>query len=208
MSEKEAIPLPELQHDRLNLAVVDLETASLSSHRFVVCVGIKPLDGDPYYIGIDNVKRCKDKHRIDTEVVREAKRHLEHYDGWVWWNGDRFDKPFLNDRLQMCGLEMLEQRFQWDLMKDFKWPKSRTASISLKNVSGQFGCPYRKVEMNILDHEKARNEAIVMSATDKWLLGKEYYQMLVDHCVEDLKMTQWMISIAKPRKRILSKNCA
>lgn len=208
MLKREAVPLPELHPDRLNLAVVDIESASLNSHRFIVCVGIKPLDDEPYYIGIDNVPRVKDKHLFDANVLAETKRHLEKYDGWVYWNGDRFDKPFINDRLQMCGMEMLEQRFQWDLMKDFKWPKSRTFSISLKNVSTQFGCPYKKLDMTIMDHEKARNEVIVMTASGKWKLGKDYYQMLVDHCVEDLKMTQWMIRVAKPRRRVLSKNLA
>lgn len=200
------VPLPELERGNLNFCVVDIESASLSTHRYVVCVGIKPLNGEPYVIGFDNTKRVKHSHLIDAEIVRETKRHLEHFDGWVYWNGDHFDKPFINDRLSMTNQEILERRWQLDLMKSFKWPKSRTAGISLKFVSGQFGSPFEKVDMTVIEHEQARNQVLVYSATGKWHLEREQYDKLVAHCIEDLRLTQWMLGPAKPRTLTIRKS--
>lgn len=202
------VPLPPIPKEGINFCVVDIETCGLDSHKYIQMVGIKPVpDGVPYLIDFTNTPRVREVLQLDANIASEAKRHLEHFEGWISWNGRYFDRPFLNDRLTMCGEEILETRLHCDLMRDcFKWPKSRTKHISLKWVAAQFGCPHGKVEMNIMEHTKAEYQSLIYNATGKWAYDREKYDKLREHCVEDLRMTQWMIGPAKPRIRILSKN--
>jgi len=205
---KEWVPLPELKADAFNFAVVDIETTGLDSHKFVQMVGIKGVpDGKPYLIDFTNTPRISDPLHLDRNILVETKRHLEHFDGWVTWNGRYFDKPFINDRLAMHGERMLENRLHVDLMRDsFKWPKSRTRGISLKWVAAQFNCPFGKVDMTIMDHTRAEYETLYYHATGKWSYKRDMYDMLRDHCIEDLRLTQWMISIGKARLTNISRN--
>jgi len=208
MGTKSGPPIPKLPKDSFNFAVVDIETCGLDSHKFVQMVGIKPIpDGEPYLIDFTNTPRNSELMRLDANIVVETKRHLEAYDGWVTWNGRYFDKPFLNDRLAMSGSRILENRFHVDLMRDcFKWPLARTKGISLKWVAAQFACPFGKVDMDIMEHTKAEYESLIFNATGKWSYNREKYDKLRDHCIEDLRLTQWMISIGKARVTNISKN--
>lgn len=200
--------LPKLAFELLNLCVVDIECADLNSHDMVFCCGIKPLGKAPYVISLRDVPKSKDSYRIDANLLAEIKRHLEHYEGWIGWNSGSFDRPMLDDRLIMAGLEPLEDRLHVDLMKEFKWPKTRTKGISLDWCARQFGCPYQKTPLDIEGWMRARNEVVADALKGKslWdLAGKDSFSKVIEHNVADLRVTEWMFGKFKPRIRKISK---
>jgi len=202
------IALPDLPRETLNFAVVDIECNDLYSHDFIFCVGIKPLGRQPYVLGLRDFPRCEGP-MYDQELLRETKRHLEFYEGWVGWNSKSFDRPMLNDRLQMAGFEPLERRFHIDLIRSVRWPKSRTRSASLDWCAKQFGCPYVKTDMNVAQWKDARNEAISANAVQEtrrwWNKGHAAYDKIVEHNLADLRVTEWMLGLLKPRLATISK---
>lgn len=200
------VPLPSLPRETFNLAIIDIECCQLYSHDFIFCCGFKPLGREPYIIDLRSLPR--DGAMRDRPIVREIKRHLEFYEGWIGWNSDSFDVAMLNDRLQMAGEQPLERRYRFDLMKLIKYPKSRTQRASLDWCAKQFGCPHSKTDMNIMEWMKARDEAIINAADEikgQWRKGHENYDRVIEHNRADLQVTEWMFGFLKPRLGQLNK---
>ena len=211
MAKHKGVPLPELPRNGLNLAVYDIECAELYSHDMIFMCGIKPLGGEAYIVGIKDVPKPKhgDLANLDSNLLLEVKRHLEHYDGLIGWNCRGFDLPMINDRLVMQGEKRMRDPLHLDLMKQVKWPKSRTRRMSLDFVSRQFGCPYKKHydEDGVIGHMRARNEIVadVAAEYDQRRRETPHYADLAIHCMLDLQITEWMFGTLKPGIRQFSR---
>ena len=86
------------------IATFDIETTSLEAeYGYMVCVVVRDFHtGRDYTIRIDD-KENPD-HSSDKWVVEQTLKRLSEYDLLVSWNGQLFDKPFINTRAILNGL--------------------------------------------------------------------------------------------------------
>jgi len=207
---------PALPEACLNLAVVDIECASLYSHTPILCVGIKPLGSEPYIMGLKDFPPVAGRN-IDKHLVCATLDELERYDGYVTWNGLMFDIPMLDDRATMAGRKIHETRFHCDAMYLASWGKSRMQSRRLDWVAKQLGCPFVKTQLDINVWQDAIAESLLyanvggsLDQLDKELssrfkVGHKNYDYIVEHCLEDLKVTEWVFGRLKNRMRSMIK---
>lgn len=187
----------------MNFAIVDLECTSLKSDQgFLLCAGVKPLGKAGYVIGLGETGFEKGRLRIDKKLAIAVREDMERYDGWITWNGLLFDLPFLDDRLALCGEELLERRFArgLDMMWMARTGKARFSSSRLDWVAKAFGCPYKKTELDMNTWKEAEAEALAHFKN-----GRENFDYIVDHCKADLEVTEWIFQKLKNRVITISK---
>lgn len=127
---------------------------------------------------------------------------MEEYDGWITWNGLMFDLPYLDDRLMFCGERAIGKRFArgLDMMWHARMGKARMTSSRLDWVAKVMGCPYEKTGLNMNTWKEAEAEAFA-----RFKQGHDNYDYIVDHCLHDLLVTEWVYEKLKHRVQTISK---
>lgn len=187
----------------MKLAIVDIETTDLKADKgFILCGGVKPLEGPGKIIGLHTEGVGGNRYTIDRKVVLSLRREMERYDGWITWNGLLFDLPFIDDRLMIIGERPLEKRFArgLDMMYHAKMGKSTFTSARLDWVARALKCPIRKTDLDLVVWKEAEAEAI-----RRFNQGRVAYNYIVDHCGVDLSLTEWVYYRLMPRIQNISK---
>jgi uncharacterized protein YprB with RNaseH-like and TPR domain len=192
----------------MRLAIVDLECSDLKSDKgFILCCGVKPLGpsargGGGRTFSLKQFPVVRERHQIDSALVRAVKSALEAYDGWVTWNGLLFDLPFLDDRLLVAGAPPLEKRFArgLDMMYHAKLGKSALSSARLDSVARALRCPIEKTPLDLTTWKAAEAEAI-RGFRD----GSRAFDQIVHHCRIDLDVTEWVAHKLFPRVQTISR---
>ena len=185
--------------------MVDIECTDLrSDSEFILCCGIKELGKPGKIVGLANVERGPDRHRIDHWLVLKIRDEMEKFDGWITWNGLMFDLPFIDDRLLFCGHDQLQRRFArgLDMMWHARMGKSRMSSSRLDSVAKALKCPFRKTALEKHRWKDAEDDAIAWRRGEK--MGKSY-KYIADHCLADLDVTEWVYGKLKQRIVTISK---
>lgn len=185
----------------MRFAIVDLECSELHSDAgHLICGGIKELGKPPVIIGLADVKRNDDPTTIDEALALRLREELEKFDGWITWNGKLFDVPFLNDRLTLCGHDLLEKRFHLDMMWFARMGQSRMKSSRLGWVAAQLGVKAKKTDLDIKTWKRASAEAL-----RGFKGGKSNYQYIIDHNRADLYVTEGVYGRLKNRVQNIHK---
>lgn len=188
----------------MNLAVVDIESTGLKSDKgFILCAGIKPLGQPGKVFGLHTEGFGPNRYNRDKKVVAKLREEMLKYDGWITWNGLLFDLPFVNDRLTINGLPLLEKRFArgLDMMWHAKMGKSAFASARLEWVADVLKCPYSKTILHWVPTWMEAEE----EAAHRFAQGRANYDAVVTHCEADLVVTEWVFNKLKPRVQTISK---
>lgn len=185
----------------MKFAVVDLECTALKSDLgFLLCGGVKPLEGKATVHGLHNAGFGSGRLHIDHKLALAIKGELEKYDGWITWNGKLFDLPFLNDRLMLCGEAPVEKRFHIDVMYFARMGQSAMTSSRLDWVAKAMGCPAHKTALDMNTWSEAATEAITQFRT-----GRKNYDYIVAHNRADLDVTEYVYNRLKNRIRNINK---
>jgi len=92
-----------------SIVFVDIEAAGLrADYGAALVVSIKPHGRAVYSKSVTRVGN-------DKALMKWTKAELEKYDCWVTYYGKGFDIPFLNTRMLVHGLEMIEKRHHLDM---------------------------------------------------------------------------------------------
>lgn len=90
--------------NELKIVVFDIETTDLDAHfGQVVCCTFKPYGKKMFTLRIDDKRNPNPKS--DKWLVKEILSTISQYDVVVTWNGQLFDKRFLNTRSLLLGLK-------------------------------------------------------------------------------------------------------
>lgn len=185
----------------MRFAIVDFESTSLKSDQgFLLCGGIKPLDGPSKVIGIHQTGFGNSRYNVDRKLAVALRDEIEEYDGIITWNGIMFDVPLLNDRLTVAGEGLLREKFHIDIMYQAKMGKSTLTSARLDWVAKALKCPFQKTDLDINTWKEAEAEALAHFGN-----GRENYQYIVTHCDFDLKVTEWVYERLKKRVRTIQR---
>lgn len=187
----------------MRLAVVDLECTELNSDKgFLLCAGIKELDKKGKIISLDKTGFGRGRYDIDSKLAKAIRDEMEEYDGWITWNGLMFDFPFLDDRLMFNGQRGLEKRFArgLDMMYHASYGKSRMKSRRLDWVAKALKCPHKKTDLDLGLWKEAETEAI-----QHFKQGKANFKYIIDHCLADLDVTEWVYQKLRRRIQTISK---
>lgn len=158
------------------------------------------MGGKPKVIGLRDFPIIRDRLRIDKHLAAALKEEIEQYDGGIGWNSALFDWPLLNDRLMLTGSRALEKRFHIDIMYAARMGKSTLTSSRLDWVAKALGCPYKKTALDLSTWKLAEAEAV-----NGFRHGSENYDYIVDHCREDIRVTEWVYERLKHRVQSISK---
>lgn len=187
----------------MNLAVVDIEATALKGDQgFLLCAGIKPLGKPGRVLMLRDSGFGVGRLRIDSRLAILLRDEMEKFDGWITWNGLLYDLPFIDDRLMLSGADPLERRFArgLDMMWHAKMGKSTFQSARLDWVAKAFQCPFEKTALDLNTWKEAEAEAI-----SRFKFGDKAYKYIVDHCLADLRVTEWVYERLKPRIQNISK---
>lgn len=127
----------------------------------------------------------------DMETTRQVTEILGEHDVLVAHNGTRFDLPFLRTRLARWGLPRLPEQKIVDPLS-IAWRKLRLGRNSLGSIADHIGLSDKKTPLD-------------MSVwTDAILNGtKESMDLIVEHCVADVKVLAGVLELVKPYVKIL-----
>lgn len=185
----------------MKFAIVDFESTSLKSDKgFLLCGGIKELGKKGRIIGLREAWFGKDRLRIDEKLALAIRAEMEQYDGWITWNGKKFDLPLINDRLLFAGHSPVERRFHMDMLWYVKQFQSCLTSGRLDWVARMLKVPSEKTSLDISTWNLAESEAI-----EHFKTGSKNYDYIVKHCLADLEVTEQVYERLKPRVRCITK---
>lgn len=138
-----------------------------------------------------------DDKMLDRKVICAIREEMNRYDGWITWNGLKFDLPYIDDRLIITGEERLGRRFArgLDMMWHAKMFKSMFEGASLENVS--IGLGYDGVVRQPL------NQSIFVRAEEearaRFAKGSHHFDMLERHNAGCIRLTEFCYEMLKPR---------
>ena len=185
----------------MKFAVVDLECTDLKGDRgFLLCAGILPLGGKPRVISLRDTGFGSSRLKLDAPLALAVRDAIEEFDGVVGWNSALFDWGFLSDRLLLAGARKISPRFHIDIMYAARMGKSTFTSSRLDWVARALGCPFKKTSLDMSCWKEAEAEAIL-----HFRRGHKAFDYIVDHCREDLKVTEWVFERLKGRVQTISK---
>jgi uncharacterized protein YprB with RNaseH-like and TPR domain len=187
----------------MRLAVVDLECSTLKADQgFLICAGFKPLGERGYVIGYEETGFKKGRYHVDKWLVRRVCEEMARYDGWITWNGLMFDLPYLDDRLLCCEEGTIPRRFArgLDMMWHARQGKSTFQSSRLDWVAKALRCPFEKTPLDIQVWKEAEAEVLA-----NFTRGRSNTRYVVQHCLADLRVTEFVYEKLKHRIQSISK---
>lgn len=186
----------------MRLAIVDIETTGFhaeSAH--LLLARIKPLGGPSRLLGLHNIG-FSEGDRPDSKLSLAIREEMETYDGWITWNGLKFDLPFIDDCLMLNGHDPLERRFArgLDMMFHASWFKGTFERRSLEHVALSFGWKGLRAPLSETICKRAEVEAL-----KRFKGGRRFYNAILKHNVGCIAMTQFCYGKLKPRIVTISK---
>lgn len=173
----------------------DLETSALEGDiGIVLCACFKSsVDGRITALRIDQTSKswAKGDRSDDKALVQGIAARLATHDVLVAHNGTRFDLPFLRTRLARWGLPKLPDQKIIDPLSIF-WRKMRLKSNRLGNIADILGIKDRKTPLDLsvwADAIQTGNPAAL--------------DLIVRHCVADVKVLAAVLEHVKPYVKIL-----
>lgn len=179
----------------ISTAIFDLETSALEADRGVIlCACIKSSKRR----GIITIRTDKTsptwhagKRGNDKETTRQIAEILADHDVLVAHNGSRFDMPFLRSRMLRWNMKRLPDIKMVDPCS-IAYRRFRLRSNSLAAVADHIGVTERKTPLD-------------MSIwADAFLNGsRRAMNLIVEHCVADIKVLEGVLEVVKPYVKIL-----
>jgi uncharacterized protein YprB with RNaseH-like and TPR domain len=180
----------------MKIAIFDFECTSLNSDDgFLLCGGIKPLNGKPYVISLRDTG-CSTGLEVDKKLAIAIRDELRGFNIVAGWNSKKFDVPFLNDRLMLAGESEFTAQMHVDMMYYAGAFQGRMKSRRLDWVARQLELPVQKTALDIRTWLKAEREAL-----DYFRHGHKAFDSIVHHCVKDLEVTEMVYKALSPRVR-------
>ena len=176
----------------LSTLVFDIEATDLDADRGVVlcvCWESSTQPGKVHTLRNDVVAADEWKKGVrgnDKEIVKQVCTLIKAHDVLVAHNGTRYDIPFLRTRALRWGLRPLREMKVVDPLQ-IAWRKFRLRSNRLGSLSDHLGISDKKTPLDL---------SIWADAT---LNGnKKAMDLIVEHCVADVKVLSGVLSHVKP----------
>lgn len=176
----------------ISTIIMDIEATDLAADRGVVlCMCYESSDepGVVHTLRNDEVARKSWKagrRGDDKEIVKKANALLRSHDVIVAHNGTRYDLPFLRTRAVKWGLEPLKEHKIVDPLS-IAWRKFRLQRNSLGSISSLLELSDRKTPLDLAVW------------ADAMLNGsKKAMDLIVEHCVADVKVLSGVLPHVKP----------
>jgi len=174
----------------MRIAFFDIEASNLNAPwGRVLCACIKPLGEDVMAFSCDDYKSYKKEPWNDAMLCQEVRDELREYDIVVTWYGRLFDVRYLNSRLARHRLMPLEPMKHIDLYFQAR-NKYRLGGNSLRAVARFLGVGLEKIDLE---------PEVWVEAT---ALRKSALDMIVEHCVRDVEMTEAVYEVKAFRKMV------
>lgn len=166
-----------------NIWFCDLETTGLSakSGDIILVAGFAPLEPDAMtkdrdYIVLSN----SDVPDDGVEAVRIRDFIMERPDdSFYWWNGFRFDLPFVTERLRQYDQYPFAHLFQYDLKDQFK-EMFPYLDGHLDTAMKALGIEFEKTPLDMTINRRCANS---VDDTEAW-------DSLLEHNVADIRGTR------------------
>jgi len=178
----------ESTYGPIRQAIFDIETSSLNAgFGRVLCAVIQLYDpNDLVILRADQYAAWKDGRRSDDkELVADILSVLAEADIVIAHNGLKFDMPFLRTRAVIHGLPPVNFQKIIDpvLMarQHFRWPYN-----SLDMISGLINSQHQKTPLNPTVWARAIGDG-----------DKECMDLIVEHCIADVKVLEEVIKAVK-----------
>lgn len=130
----------DLYTDQLSYTFLDIETTGLSSkHNAVILSGLAAQKGDELYI----TQYFAQNPTEERDVLAQTLLYLETHPIWITYNGNSFDLPFLEKRMNVLGIAdklPLHQSFDlYRIIKRFSPLAGSLPDLKQKTVEGFLG---------------------------------------------------------------------
>lgn len=181
----------------ISTLILDLETTDLEADRGVILCACYESSKDPgkvHTLRNDEVNARDWRKGVrgnDKELVKQVSKLVRTHDVIVAHNGSRFDIPFLRTRGLRWGLRPLMEPKIVDPLS-IAWRKFKLRSNRLGSISDYLGIKDRKTPLD-------------MSVwADAMLNGsKRSMNLIVKHCVADIKVLSAVLPHVKPFIKVL-----
>jgi uncharacterized protein YprB with RNaseH-like and TPR domain len=174
----------------ISTAVFDLETSDLNADSgIILCAVIQSSTRKaPIVIRTDDTNPGWKRGRRgdDSATVRLVQSALADHDVLCAHNGTRFDLPFLRTRALKWGVPRLPDLKVVDPLS-IAWRKFRLKSNRLGNISDYIGVRDKKTPLDM----SIWGDAVLNGS-------REAMDLIVEHCVADVKVLCGVLKIVKP----------
>lgn len=181
----------------ISTLILDIETTDLEADRGVVlcaCFESSTNPGKVSTLRNDHVNSKDWKRGVrgnDKELVKQINQLIRTHDVIVAHNGTKFDLPFLRTRALRWGLRPLMEPKIVDPLW-IAWRKWKLRSNRLGAISDYLGIPDRKTPLDM------------STWADAMLNGtKKSMDLIVTHCVADVKVLSGVLKHVKPFIKVL-----
>jgi len=179
----------------ISTAVFDLETSALEGDKgIILCACIKSSEAK----GIQIIRTdetssgwAKGLRGDDKETCKQVAAELSKHDVIVAHNGSRFDVPFLRTRLLRWRLPRLPDIKLVDPCS-ISYRKLRLRNNSLNVVLDHLGLKDRKTPLDMSVWADAVQNG-----------SKKAMDLIVEHCIMDVKVLDGVLNVMKPYIKIL-----
>lgn len=181
----------------ISTLILDIETTDLAADRGVILCACYESSKNPGVIVTlrNDLMNAKDWRRgvrsNDKELVKELRKVIHAHDVIVAHNGHKFDLPFIRTRGLRWKLKPLKEPKTVDPLQ-IAWRKFRLRSNSLGAISSYLGIKDRKTPLDLGVWAKAMLDGDTRSM-----------DLIVKHCVADIKVLAGVLPHVKPFIKIL-----
>jgi uncharacterized protein YprB with RNaseH-like and TPR domain len=169
----------------------DLETTGLSakSGDIILCAGFAPLEPDPATGDNDYILFKNGDVPDDDGIAVQIRDFMMERpnDAFFWWNGFKFDLPFIVERLRQYDQKIFAHGEQFDLKDDWK-RQYPYLDGHLESAMEAAGVAFEKTPLDL-----SKNRRCADSIEDK-----EAWDYLTEHNIADIRGTREVYKFMYP----------